>query len=89
MSHNDNPLEFFCDTVYNGERCKSKRVFVYGTSFVEAKQKLTAEDWRSFKRVGGFWEDFCPNCAALAADRHEEQKRNDERRERMKVRNAQ
>ena len=73
--------------VFSCDGCDELVIFHAG-DFLVAKAALAEHKWTSLKQPGRPWEDYCPHCKHDAEMRHAEHKINEERRERMKARNA-
>lgn len=83
MSHerDDHAITFSCDACPMTHK-------VSGSDFAVAHAHVVSKGWRSLKRVGQPWSDFCPGCVPQAERDHNEHKRREEQRERIKARNA-
>lgn len=56
-------------------------------TFLECSTYAGRQNWIALKRTGFDWTYHCPACAEQAQRDHDEHKRNEERRERMKALN--
>jgi hypothetical protein len=73
-------ITFSCDTCPEQHR-------VAGGNFIEASAAVSASGWISLKRQGFAWTNHCARCSAQAERDHEEHKRQEAARDRLKARN--
>jgi hypothetical protein len=78
-----------CSLIFACDTCPAEyKVLGLSLSFVGASDHMRSIGWITLKRVGRDWTHHCPECASQAQHDHEDHKRAEAERERIKQRNG-